>query len=499
MNRTLHPLLLALLTAAAAAQTTRPPNILLIVTDDQRPDTVRALGNSYIDTPNLDALVARGSTFTRAVVANPVCISSRAEILTGASGFRNGSSPFGAVMKPEMAFWGEAMRKAGYITWYSGKWMNDGSPKTRGYDETSALYTSNNTGRATQATYPKAYNGVPVTGYGDWSFKTEAGEIESEKGIGLTPITDRHIADGAIALIRRRPERPFFLHVNFTAPHDPRHFPPGYEKKYDPAAIPLPPNFLTEHPFDHGNAGQRDENLLPVPRAPNDVKGEIAAYYAVISHLDEQIGRLLETLRATGQERNTVIIFTSDHGLAIGSHGLLGKQNMYDHTIGVPLIIAGPGIPQNQRFAAQTYLRDLFPTVCDLVGAPTPASVEGKSLVPVLNGLKREIYPEVYAYWHPSSARAAKMKASGLNAELPIERMVRTDRWKLIYYAHLQRYQLFDLSSDPHELKDLAGRPEYQSIETELRHKLREWFTPRIAAYNSVTDRRTPTKEGAVR
>src|SRR5688572_10469986 len=140
--------LLLFILAVAAAQAARSPNVLLIITDDQRPDTIRALGNTYIDTPHLDRLVARGSTFTRAIVANPVCISSRSEILTGASGFRNGASPFGATMRPEMVFFGDVLRRAGYITWYSGKWMNDGTPKTRGYDETSALYTSDNTGRA---------------------------------------------------------------------------------------------------------------------------------------------------------------------------------------------------------------------------------------------------------------------------------------------------------------------------------------------------------------
>jgi arylsulfatase A-like enzyme len=484
INKLLFVILFLGAATTTTAQASRPPNILLIVSDDQRPDTIRALGNNYIDTPNLDRLVARGATFTRAIAAHPVCIPSRAEILTGATTFSNGSPPFGAAIKPEMAFWGDAMRQAGYVTWYSGKWMNDGSPKTRGYDETSALYVSGNTGRTVQPTYPKAYNGVPVTGYGDWVFKTNDGKVELEKGVGLTPITDRHIADGAIALIQRRPDRPFFLHVNFTAPHDPRHFPPGYEKKYDPASIPLPANFLTQHPFDHGNANQRDEKLLPVPRNPGEVRGEIAAYYAVISHLDEQVGRIFETLRATGQEGNTVIIFTSDHGLAIGSHGLLGKQNMYEHTIGVPLIFAGPGIPQNRRFAAQAYLRDLFPTICEFVGAPVPKTVEGRSLLPVLKGLAREIYSEVYAYWHLSSAREAKAAPGGPQAELPVERMVRTDRWKLIYYSHLQRYQLFDLANDPYELKDVSAAPEHQGVRTQLQRKLREWFEPRIAPYN---------------
>lgn len=482
MDRTSYLLLLATLAASALSAAGRPPNVLLIVSDDQRPDTIRALGNAHIDTPHLDRLVQAGATFTRAIAANPHCVPSRAEIMTGTSGFTNGSPPFGRAIDPRLALWAATMRQAGYHAWYSGKWMNDGSPRTRGYEETSALYSSGGGGsrEAGQLTHPTAHNGRPVTGYTGWTFKTNDGKPELEKGVGLTPITDRHIADGAIALLRRRAEKPFFLHVNFTAPHDPLHLPPGYEKKYNPATLPLPPNFLREHPFDHGNAGQRDELMLPVPRDPTEVKREIAAYYAVVSHLDEQVGRILDTLRATGQDRNTIVIFTADHGLALGSHGLMGKQNMYEHTIGVPLVMAGPGIPRDRRFAAQTYLRDLFPTVCDLAGIPIPATVEGKSLVPVLTGKASQIYSEIFAYWH----------REGATGELPIQRMVRTDRWKLIHYAHLDLFQLFDLEADPHELKDLSSDPRQRAVMAGLQRQLTDWFTPRIQSYRAATQKR---------
>ena len=473
---------LILVFTVAAAQTPRPPNILLIVSDDQRPDTIHALGNTYIDTPNLDRLVQAGSSFTRAIAGVPHCVPSRAEIMTGTTGFTNGSPPFGRAIDPRLTLWANTMRRAGYHAWYSGKWMNDGNPRTRGYEETSGLYSSGGAGGRDEIklTYPKAHNGRPVTGYTGWTFKTNDGKPELEKGVGLTTITDRHIADGAIALLQRRADKPFFLHVNFTAPHDPLHLPPGYEKRYDPAAMPLPPNFLREHPFDHGNFGQRDELMLPVPRDPLEVKGEIAAYYAVVTHLDEQVGRILDTLRATGQDGNTVVIFTADHGLALGSHGLMGKQNMYDHTIGVPLVMAGPGVPRSQRFNAQAYLRDLYPTVCDLAGISIPATVEGKSLVPVLTGTARQIYPEIYACWH----------REGVTGELPIQRMVRTDRWKLIFYAHLNRYQLFDLETDPYELKDLSSDPRQQALMTGLQRKLTDWFAPRIQSLPAAAARR---------
>ena len=450
------------------AAESRAPNVLLIVSDDQRPDTIHALGNAVISTPALDELARTGAAFPRAIAANPHCVPSRAEILTGASGFRNGSPPFGRAIRPEMALLAKTLQQAGYHTWYSGKWMNDGTPKTRGYEETGALFSAGGAAGAA-LTLPRAHNGRAVTGYNGWTFKRDDGTAEPAKGIGLTGSTDRHIADGAIGFILRQPSRPFFLHVNFTAPHDPLHLPPGFERKYAPEAMPLPANFRSAHPFDHGNAGQRDELLLPLPRTAADVQREIAAYYAVISNLDQQIGRLLAALRQTSQDRNTLIIFTSDHGLALGSHGLMGKQNMYEHTIGVPFLIAGPGVPAGRQFKAQIYLRDLFPTLCEVAGIPVPPTVEGRSLWPVLSGRVHSLYPEVYAYWH-----------RGDREPVPTQRMVRTDRWKLIHYAHLDRYQLFDLVNDPHELQDLADAPAHSTVRGDLEQKLRAWFAPRL-------------------
>ncbi|MHC4119987.1 MAG: sulfatase-like hydrolase/transferase [Planctomycetota bacterium] len=127
----------------------------------------------------------------------------------------------------------------------------------------------------------------------------------------MTPEIDKEFA-AAIRFIKRKPNKPFFLHVNFTAPHDPLLMPPGYEGWYDPKEIPLPPNFLPRHPFDHGNFEGRDGLLLPWPRTSKDVREDLAVYYAVISHMDEQIGRILEALEQTGQRDETIVIFTSD-------------------------------------------------------------------------------------------------------------------------------------------------------------------------------------------
>ena len=222
-----------------------------------------------------------------------------------------------------------------------------------------------------------------------------------------------------------------------------------------------------------GNAGGRDEQLLETPLKPDDIKRELADLYAVISHLDHQIGRILRGLEDTGQYESTLIIYTTDNGAGVGRHGIRGYQNMYEHALAVPLILRGPGIPRDSRFAAQVYLRDLYPTVCDMMGAPIPATVEGRSLVPVLRGQVTEVHPEVYAYWH----------REGLKGDAPIERMVRTDRWKLIHYTHLDRHQLFDLQNDPWELRDLSADPRHAPTRAELQGKLQAWFAPRIAQW----------------
>jgi len=458
-------LLLLLLAAAAALDMLNPhaaafqrktrPNLLVLVSDDQRPDTIAARGNPMIKTPHLDALVKRGVTFTRAVCANPICTPSRAEILTGSSGFRNGVLDFGGKIRPGTPLWAVTMKRAGYRTGYVGKWHNDGRPSERGYDETPGLYRGGG-GRWAVPTFD--WNGRPVTGYRGWVFQSDDRRTKHpERGVGLTPNISADFADAAIGFLKKRTEQPFFLHVNFTAPHDPLLMPFGYENQYDPAKMPAPKNFLPRHPFDHGNFRGRDERLFEWPRTKTMVRDELAVYYAVITHLDAQIGRIIAALKQSGRLENTIVIFTSDHGLAVGSHGLRGKQSMYEHTIGVPLVLAGPGIPKNRRVNAQCYLRDLFPTTCALAGVPIPKAIDGRSLKPVLDGKAESVYPHVFGYFRK------------------FQRMIRTDDWKLIHYPHLDRWQLFHLKTDPHELTNLAGRKKYVEVQKDLSAKLRAW------------------------
>ncbi|MCA9083287.1 MAG: sulfatase-like hydrolase/transferase [Planctomycetaceae bacterium] len=435
-----------------------PPNVLLIVSDDQRPDTIHALGNSIIETPWLDQLAARGTSFLNATCANPICTPSRAEILTGCTGFRCGVMDFGKPIDPDLPTLAGWFSKNEYQTVYVGKWHNDGVPVQRGYSFTRGLYRG---GGGRFAVDQTDHAGRPVTGYRGWIFQDDDGKMFPEMGVGLTPDISRHFADAAIDVIRNSSDTPFFLHVNFTTPHDPLLLPPGWEDRYPWQKMPVPDNFLPEHPFDHGNVGGRDEVLFTTPRTPEEVQKEIAAYYAAVSYMDAQIGRILTALKSAGKADNTLIVFTSDHGVGLGSHGLRGKQNMYDHTIRVPLIFAGPGIPRNTQRTTLCCLRDLFATLCDLTGTPAPKPApDGVSLKPAITDGTR-VNEFVTGYFRD------------------FQRMIRNEQWKYIEYPQVKRKQLFHLTKDPGETVNLSGRPELQPIETALQHQLRTWFQQR--------------------
>jgi arylsulfatase A-like enzyme len=166
------------------------------------------------------------------------------------------------------------------------------------------------------------------------------------------------------------------------------------------------------------------------------------------------VGRIFAALDNTGKAANTIIVFASDHGLALGSHGLLGKQNLYDHSVRAPLVFSGPGIPQGGRSDALCYLYDVFPTLCSLAGLTVPETVEGKNLARLMRDRDASLRDEIFGAYGD------------------VQRMVRTERWKLIYYPKTDRTQLFDLQNDPHEINDLAAQSRHARTVAGLRNRL---------------------------
>jgi len=247
------------------------------------------------------------------------------------------------------------------------------------------------------------------------------------------------------------------LSAAFLAPHDPRTMPPEYLEMYDPEAVELPPNFMGGHPFDNGNLRGRDESLAGFPRTPEETRRHLAEYYAMITHLDAQIGRILDAVRDAGLLDFTVIVLAGDNGLAVGQHGLFGKQNLYEHSVRVPLIFAGPGVPEGRRSDALVYLFDIFPTLCELTGLETPQTVEGRNLVPALHDPQGTVRETLYL------------------AYVGLQRGVSEDRFKLLEYVVNGRHnmtQLFDTQDDPWELSNLAQEPAYADELARLRGEL---------------------------
>ena len=392
------------LNCASAALAVEHPNVLFIFTDDQRADAIGALGNPQVKTPNIDQIARRGFVFQNAYCAGAtqgaVCMPSRTMMLSGRSLFHLSRL---TADSPDFA---RSMGAAGYETYHHGK--------------------SGNSPHKLQAHFAH-----------DKYLKNDDKErVSGQPG--------KEITDAAIAFLTKRAaaggDKPVFMYLAYANPHDPCVADQKWLDMYDEAQIELPANYLPQHPFDNGELQVRDETLLPWPRTPQALQRHLRSYYAVTTALDFQIGRLLKTLDELKLRDDTIIVFSSDHGLAVGSHGLMGKQNLYEHSMKAPLIFAGPGIPQGKSDAL-VYLYDIYPTVCNLTGVPLPPGIDGRSLVPIILGKEQGVRDTVFLAYRD------------------VQRAVRRGSWKLIDYPKIGKTQLFNLRVDPAEIKSLAADP----------------------------------------
>jgi choline-sulfatase len=325
-------------------QATEKPNILFIFADDQSYEALSVFG-SEVQTPNLDEIAANGVVFTRAYNQGAwngaVCIASRAMLNTGrylwhALEVDNKLTEEAAAGR----LWSQYLDSAGYDTYFSGKWHVKIDPRL-------IFDTVRNVRPGMPADTEAGYNRPQdeedyKNGWKPWETKYggfwEGGKHWSEV-----------LGDYGVDFINmaKESDNPFFMYLAFNAPHDPRQSPKEYVDKYPLKNINLPDNFLSEYPYkdDMGcSKSLRDERLAPFPRTEYAVKVNRQEYYAIISHMDDQIGRILNALEKSGKKDNTYIFFTADHGLSVGHHGLIGKQNMFDHSIRVPLLVNGPNI-----------------------------------------------------------------------------------------------------------------------------------------------------------
>lgn len=421
-------ILLAVSTFTGAAD--QRPNILFILVDDQSPFDLKTYDPaSPLDTPNLDRLAAEGIVIDRAYhmgsFSGAVCTPSRHMIQSGRTLWHLPIGPLAKTHCPpnlEKETIPAVFRRAGYDTMRTCKQGNSYEVANKEF-----AVRRDATKRGGDAESGSAWHAERVLEY------LEAREETKD-------------AD------------PFFIYFGFSHPHDTRDGTPELLAKYGAtnhsdetslpparsAAPPLPLNWLPEHPFPHGHPGLRDEVAVSgvwKNRDPITIHNEVGREYACVENIDIQIGRVLAKLEAMGELDSTYIFYTSDHGIAIGRHGLMGKQNLYEHTWRVPYLVKGPGIPPGSRAEGNIYLLDTLATVCDLAGIEAPATNEGISFKSVLTGDKKIVRETLYGVYNGGTK--------------PGMRSVRRGDWKLIQYEVLdgavRETQLFHLEENPRE------------------------------------------------
>ena len=376
------------LLAARQSLSVERPNVLFLFADDFTYEAIAALGHTDIETPNLDRLVKRGTTFTHAYNMGgwngAICVASRNMLLTGRSLWR--AEQISKSTQEECKagrLWPQLLKNVGYDTYMTGKWHIQAKPELT-FDVVRHVRPG------MPDTVPASYDRPAPGKSDDWSASDTSlggfwngGKHWSEVG-----------ADDAIDFI------------------------------------------------EMAKSSLRDEKLAPFPRTEYSIQIHRREYYSLITHLDQQIGRILDSLEKSGLADNTYVFFTADHGLAVGNHGLVGKQNMYDHSIRVPFLVTGPQVKRDHRISAPIYLQDVMATTLELASVPKPSTTDFHSFLPLLRGeTDRSHYDAIYG------------------AYLQLQRCVVMDQWKLIVYPAAGVTRLYNLNNDPLELKDVASDP----------------------------------------
>ena len=426
----------AALPAQDAAQ--RRPNILFVLADDQSPFDLDVYNpRSTLDTPVLTQLAADGIVIDGAYHmgswSGAVCTPSRHMIMSGRT------------------VWHLPRRGV------KGEKQNPLCPADLAEQSMAAVF--GRAGYDTMRTCKRGNSFGAANAMFDVRRERTCRQGDEENGSAWHA---QQVLDYLAEREATEDEDPFLIYLGFSHPHDPRYGTAELLAKYGASdqavpeppsadAPPLPINYLPAHPFPHGHPGLRDEvnvHLVKRRRDEATIRNEIGREFACSENIDQQVGRVLAKLAAMGELDNTYIIYTADHGMAIGRHGLQGKQNLYEHTWRVPMIVKGPGIEAGQRAQGNLYLLDVLNTLCDLAGIPAPPTTEGISFRPVLEGRRETIRDVLYGVY--------------CGGTKPGMRSVRQGEWKLIEYdvldGEVQESQLFHLGDNPHEFLTEHGR-----------------------------------------
>lgn len=442
---------------------TSAPNVLLITSDEHNKFVMGCAGDPCVQTPNLDALASLGTRFDAAYTNNPICMPARATLATGRYGHLlgtvdNGSPYTGA----EADSWGHLLRCQGFGATTFGKLHFDPEGDS-GYDTRLPLQAK------------RGYSGA-LLGWARGAapsndvlrrhvLAADTGEFE------YTPY-DRYTAESASTWLRDEASRttPWAVHVSFTYPHYPFRVPDEFVTALDPDTMPLPPHWREpDWPMHHEIAFHRQAmGFADAPLTEAELRRMRWIYYGMVAFLDHQIGRVLDALESSGMADDTIVVYSSDHGDMIGDKGLFMKSVMYEGSAGVPMIMAGPGVPEGRICSTPVSLADVYPTIASVVGAePVEADAElpGQSLLTIA-AADDEPQRVVFSEYHGPLSIAAGY-------------LIRSGDWKYVHYEDpLSEPQLFNLADDPFEGDDLGTSPEHDAIRAELDAELRAVLDP---------------------
>ena len=483
-----HPLVKGVIQAESPQGNGSPgkrKNVLLIMSDQHRHEALGIRGDTIAKTPNLDALARSGVCFDHAYCTDPVCVPSRASLFTGLYTHNhkayNNSTPWPFENKTVAHAFGQA----GYMTACIGK-MHFVDAQIHGFDYKLDFndwyqYLGPKTKlRAEEIVYPNSGSGLPQIDdlwrdYGDpWTGVIENDNREGYVAVGrVSPLAEEDhfesfVARESIRFLRNHgTKQPFFLTCSFLKPHDP--FMPaerfagmfhGEEMTlpatWDKVDLSTVPRFVQEQ--------IRYNGATPELLAPDMAKLRIALYYASLAQTDDCIGKVLQALHNLGLDDDTIVLYTADHGEMLGSHGLWQKNLFYDPSAGVPLIVRAPGVtPQDAACETPVSLVQVFPTLTDLCGVPAPAGLDGSSFADALRNPQERRDVEIFAELDLPGRRAGYM--------------IRAGDFKYCYYVN-DMPELYDLQSDPDEMKNLALLPQYKNKAQEMQNRLFAWHRP---------------------
>lgn len=449
------------------------PNILWYCTDQQRFDTIGALGNPYVCTPTIDSLVTEGVAFTHAYCQSPICTPSRSSFMTGMypsrlHNTRNGNESFPAT-HPVIT---KLIADSGYHCGMIGKFHLQSS----GYRTEPRIDDGFDYWQFSHAPRDDWSEGHH---YAEW-VRQQGGDLDAMRESAERVCPEMHqttwASECAIEFIQDRmnDSTPWLLNLNVYDPHPPFIPPKAYADRFNPADMPGP-HFRTSDLEQQAKLGELDfQDEIRTPQE-HDAHRVQALYYAMIAQIDDQLARILQTLDATGQRENTVILFTSDHGEALGDHGLMYKGcRFYEGLVRVPLIFSWPGhFQQNVKSEALVELLDMSSTLLEATGVNIPEQIQGRSLMPILRG--EAPASELRSFVRSEYFDALDPHFTGGSGTFGT--MFRTRQHKLCMYHDKQIGELYDLIADPWEFENLWDSSDHQKIKNQL---IREAFDAHV-------------------